>query len=779
MHGINFIQDLAVILVVAGVVGWVCQRVGLSVVVGFLGAGMIVGPYTPPFSLVSDAERIETLAQLGLVFLMFSIGMRLSLRKLRRLGLGLFLAAMGGAVLVYYLTRLLGAVVGWSSTESLFLAGMLMVSSSAIISKVLQETGATHERSGQLAMGISVLEDVVAVVMLTVLNSYVHLGGAQAQTPADSLAETLGMLAAFIALAGVGGLLLVPWLLRRMSISADEELQTLGIAALLFGLAFVAQRAGYSLALGAFLLGTIVAETAHRSQVERTFEGMRDIFTAVFFVAIGMQIDPHALLGELGLIVGVAAFTLVVRPIASSLALTSIGTPLKEALRTGVSVTAIGEFSFIIAQLGVGAAVVPRKFYPLAVGVSLVTTLVSPWLMRRSEAIADFLVERQPGWLADWLRYYHGRLERVQVRQRRNKLWQLSRKRFVQVGVEIMLVSGLLVFSEQMFAGVERWLGKNWLFPHGPEVVFWTLLCLVLIAPLVAIWRNISALALLYAQVSTAGMARSAKLAPAVEAGLKAIAGMMLLLWLAMLLPTEGTARWLLLGSAVVAGVAILLWRQRLIYWHSHLEVELQTVMNSAEHKMTGTSAPWLQSHEDWNLHIVDCVLPDLADAQGKKIAELDLRARSGCSVVGIERQGFMIPIPTPDAALYPRDRVLLMGTSEQIVAAKKILLTVSGRVAPESLFEEVQMQAIVVPEGSRAVGETLGAIGPAKNFGVQLAGVSRGGIRILNPGAEEKLNASDEVLALGTREQIREFREWLRERTEEEAAGEGGIGAG
>lgn len=776
MHGINFIQDLAVILVVAGVVGWICQRVGLSVVVGFLVAGMVVGPYTPPFAMVSDADRIETLAQLGLVFLMFSIGMRLSLRKLRRLGLGLFLAAMGGAVLVYYLTRLLGAAAGWSNTESLFLAGMLMVSSSAIISKILQETGSTHERSGQLAMGISVLEDVVAVVMLTVLNSYVHLGGGGAQSSADSLAETLGMLAAFIALAGVGGLLLVPWLLRRMSISADEELQTLGIAALLFGLAFVAQRAGYSLALGAFLLGTIVAETAHRNQVERTFEGMRDIFTAVFFVAIGMQIDPHALLREGWLIGAVAVFTLLVRPLASTVALTLIGTPLKEALRTGVSVTPIGEFSFIIAQLGVSAAVVPRKFYPLAVGVSLVTTLVAPWLMRRSEPIADFLVARQPRWLEDWLRYYHGRLERVLVRQRRNKLWQLSRKRFVQVGVEVMLVSGLLVFSEQMFAAVEGWLGRNWLFPHGPEVVFWTLLCLVLIAPLVAIWRNISALSLLYAQVSTAGLARSTRLAPAVEAALKVIAGVGMVLWLAMLLPTEGTARWLLLASALVAGVAILLLRSRLIYWHSHLEVELQSVMNSAEHKMTGTSAPWLQAHEDWNLHIVDCVLPDLADAQGRKIAELDLRARSGCSVVGIERQGFMIPIPPPDAALYPRDRVLLMGTTDQIAAAKKILLAVSGDAAADSLFEEVQMQAIVVPEWSRAVGQTLGVIGPAKNFGVQIAGVNRSGVRILNPGADEMLNATDEVLALGTREQIREFREWLRERPDE-LAGEETVG--
>ncbi len=773
MQGIHFIQDLAVILAAAGVVGWVSRRIGLSVVVGFLVAGMCVGPFSPVVALVSGLDRVGTLAQIGLVFLMFSIGMRLSLRKLRRMGPSLLIATLGSAVGMYYLSRLLGASLGWTSLQSLFLAGMLMVSSTAIIGKVLQETAATHERFGQLAMAITVLEDVVAVVMLTILNSYVQFGGA-GQASFGAIGETVGMMAAFVALAGVGGLLLVPWLLRRMSIAADEELQTLGIAALLFGLAFVAQRAGYSLALGAFLLGTIVAETAHRHQVERTFEGMRDVFSAVFFVAVGMQIDPRSLATEAGLIAMVAAFALVARPAASALALVVIGTPVKEALRAGLTVTPLGEFSFIIAQVGVAAAVLPAKFYPLAVGLSLTTTLAAPVLVRRSEGIAGFLEARQPRWLADWVRYYHGRLERMLARSRRNRLWQLSRKRFIQVGVELMLVSGVLIFSGQMLVAVERWLGPDWLFPHGPKILFWIALSLVLLAPLMAVWRNISALSLLYAQAATASRGRGGKVATAVEAALKGVAGVALFLWLVMLLPTDGTARLLLLASALVALAAVFLLRQRLIYWHSHLEVELQSVMNSAEHTMAGSAAPWLHPHEDWNLHIMDCVLPDLADAQGKRIAELDLRAKFGVSVVGIERQGFMIPLPTPDAVLYPRDRVLLMGTTEQVQAGKKLLAAMTGTGAMDSIFEEVQMQAMVVPEWSRAVERTLAEIAPAQIFGVQIAGVHRNGTRILNPGADEVLRAGDEVLTLGTLEPLREFKAWLRERPEEEAAGEG-----
>jgi Kef-type K+ transport systems, membrane components len=770
MDGIHFIRDLAVILMVAGAVGWVCKRAGLSVVAGFLLAGIVVGPHTQVFAIVVERANVEALAEMGLVFLMFAIGMRLSLRRLRRLGLSLVVATCGAAVGVYYLARVLGAGLDWSGTQTLFLAAMLMVSSSAIISKLLQEAAVTHERFGQVALGITVLEDVVAVVMLTLLNSIVQIGEAS-EAGVAPVWETVGMLVAFVVLAGVSGLLLVPWLLRRMSVVAAEELQTLGIAALLFGLAFVAQRAGYSLALGAFLLGTIVAETAHRHQVERTFEGMRDVFTAVFFVAIGMQIEPRALWENAGVIAGVSAFALVVRPLASALALTLIGTPVRDGLRAGLCVTPIGEFSFIIAQLGVSAAVLPEKFYPLAVGVSLITTLMGPVLVKRSEGIAEFVEARLPRWLMDWVRYYQGRLERLTARQRRSRLWQLSRKRFIQIGVEVALVSGVLVISGQILNALERRVGSDWLFPGGPEVMFWVALGVVLIAPLVAIWRNISALSLMFSQAATAGLRRGRKAAPTVEAALKAVAGVLLFLWLVALLPLEGTARLFLLASAVVAVGAILVLRQRLIYWHSHLEAELQTVMNSAESKMTDSSAPWLQRHEDWNVRILDCVLPDLADARGKTIAELNLRATTGCAIVGIDRQGYMIALPAAETVLYPRDRVLLMGTAEQVQMAKRLLLKVADVTVLESVFEEVQMQSIQVPRWSQAVGKAMSAIAPAATFGVQIAGLNRRGKRMLNPSAEETLQADDEVLVLGTPEQTNEFRVWLREKAEEAEA--------
>jgi CPA2 family monovalent cation:H+ antiporter-2 len=161
---------------------------------------------------------------------------------------------------------------------------------------------------------------------------------------------------------------------------------------------------------------------------------------------------------------------------------------------------------------------------------------------------------------------------------------------------------------------------------------------------------------------------------------------------------------------------------------------------------------------------MIDCTLPDLADCQGKRIADLDLRTRFGCSVVGIERQGFMIPLPTPDQVLYPRDKVLLLGTTDQVKAGREFLGGVSGSHAADSVFEEVRMEAMTLPGTSRAASRTLAELSPAQNHGVQIAGVHRGGLRILNPTAQETLRAGDEILVLGTPVDIAEFKQWVRE---------------
>jgi CPA2 family monovalent cation:H+ antiporter-2 len=221
MDGIGLIQDLAIVLLAAGLAGTLCRRLGLSVIVGYLLAGTIIGPYTPPFSFVQDVDRIQTLSQVGLVFLMFAIGLGLSISKLGRLGGATLLATGLGAFFMLLLTRALGAALGWSATQSLFVAAMFMVSSSAVIAKIVGELNLSHERTGQVALGVTVLEDIVAVIMLTILAS--HTGGGSG----EAVSTVLTTMSAFVVLLVGAGLLMVPRLMRRLETRADPELQTI------------------------------------------------------------------------------------------------------------------------------------------------------------------------------------------------------------------------------------------------------------------------------------------------------------------------------------------------------------------------------------------------------------------------------------------------------------------------------------------------------------------------------------------------------------------------
>lgn len=760
MQGIDFIQDLAVVMLVAGLVGWLCHRLGLSVIVGFLGAGMVIGPFTPPFSLVTDEVRIETLAQVGLVFLMFSIGMKLSLRKLRRLGWPLVVATFVTALVVYNLSRLAAPWFGMTGVSAVFFAAMIIVSSSAIISKVLQETGLGHEKAGQMAMGVTVLEDVVAVVSLALLNSVVLIGGMGGES---KVGETLGSLSAFVVLAVVVGLLAVPWLLRRLADSASEELQTLVVAGMMLGLALTAQRAGYSLAMGAFILGSIIAETPYRGQIERVFEGTRDMFSAVFFVSIGMQIDVRMLGDAWLLVLGTSVLALFARTLGGTCGMLITGVKLREALRVGLIVTPIGEFSFIIVQLGVAAGVVPERFQAVAVGLSLVTALAAPFLTRRSAAISDWVADKQPAWFEDWLAYYDRLLERLQLRQKKSIIWQVSRKRVIQITMEVLLVTGLLLFAEPMFEFVRQFLPGEALFAGAQGVIFWGALTIVVLLPLFAIWRNASALAMIYSELSTSGNPKAARLRPYMEAGFKILAAVIIFIWLSAIVPISGMGEWMPLLALVIAIGAVIMLRSKLIYWHSVLEVELQERLLQQGGKMDGTTPPILAAHGEWQLTLTECQVPDHADVRGRTLGEIGLRAKAGCTVARVERQGVVIETPPANFALYPRDRVLLLGNPDQTAAGKNVVMQVSDS-SGASEFDDVTMETVEIPPESLLVGQTLAALAPTKKTGVQVAGINRGGARILNPGGEEKLFANDEVLLLGTNDQIRAFETWTLE---------------
>lgn len=350
-------------------------------------------------------------------------------------------------------------------------------------------------------------------------------------------------------------------------------------------------------------------------------------------------------------------------------------------------------------------------------------------------------------------------------------LWKLCRRRVIQIVVELLFVAGLLASAERLQLLITRWL-------NGPGWLFWTALVAVAMVPLFAVWRNVSVLALMVAEFSTEGMAVDARdrLRSLIALGVRIVATVAMVTWVASFAPT-GAVRWALPASALVA-LAVFVWlRQRMIFWHSELEVGLQDVLGDAGVvRMSSTSVPWAgRQHEEWNLSVADCVIPDLAECSGRSLAQLGLRARFGCTVVGVERQGCMISLPGSGESLFPRDKVLLLGDPEHMVAAKAALGVVAATESSE--FDAVGLETILVPARSRAAGATLAELSPSAVHGVQLAGIGRGPLRILNPGPGERLQPGDKVLALGTPVKLRAFRAWVRDNQAQRISAGGGDG--
>ncbi len=751
MGELDLVQDLAVVTFSAGIAGFLCQKIGLSSIVGFLLAGLLIGPHTPPFSLVLHEERVEALSQLGLVFLMFSIGLELSLGKLRRMGIGIVVAVGLGSILVFNIVRSICPLLGVSSSESLFVAGMLVASSSAMIGKILPETGLIHQRAGNLAMSITVLEDLVAVVVLTFISSVAQLHrGTEAH-----LGQVLGILLVFVTVVVVVGLLLLPRSLQRLN-GAGTDLLTVTVVGLVLGIAVLAVKTGYSLALGAFLLGAIVAETPQRPIVERAMQGMRDVFIAVFFVSIGMLLNPVLLLKDWRLILSLGLLAILVRTFGVSASLLVTGTSARDSLRAALMVTPIGEFAFIIAQLGVSARLLSSDYYPIAVGVALFTALVSPILIRHSGPISDQWLKIQPPFFYNLLEVYQQFLISVGEHRRRSRVSALAMHTIVPLMISITFVAGilivapfLLVYWSQLFPPKSG----EWSF-H----LFWALIGVAAAAPTLGIWRRVAEF--LKGTVEIAfGSLNSVLLV-----SLDLAAAILLFACLWYLTPFIGASGSFFGAILCTAAVYALFFRRRLQTVQRRISAELAEAILSAEERRKLTHEAWLKDHQEWDLSLSEIRVPDSEAWFGKSLGDLALRTQFGCSVVGAKRRGYSVPGPGPDTELYPGDELLVLGTANQIQRVKAFFDSTPLRTESVDLLDEIRLESLEVPENSRLVGNALAELEIPRRTGVQIVGVARGDFRMLFPGPFQVLNAGDWLLVVGARDQIHRFREWILE---------------
>jgi CPA2 family monovalent cation:H+ antiporter-2 len=578
MHGIVFIQDLATVMLVAGLTTVIFQRLRQPVVLGYIIAGLLIGPHTLPVIFIHDEQTIRTLSELGMILLLFALGLEFSLKKLRAVGGAALVAAFSEIVLMVWIGYEIGRFFGWSAMDSIFLGAMLSISSTTIIMKALEDLGLKRERFAQLMFGILIVEDLLAIVLMALLTGIASTGGVEA----GQAFAAIGRLGLFMAVSLVVGLLLVPRVVDYIARVSRNDVLLVAVLGICFGFCLLVTEMGYSVALGAFMIGAIVAESDSVARVERIIMPVRDMFSAIFFVAIGMLIDP-ALLAQYAWPITIVTIAVVVgKVITCSFGSFVAGNDGRTSLRVGMGLAQIGEFSFVIASLGLTLKVTSNFLYPVAVAVSAITTFLTPYLMRTSDPLANFLGRKLPSRVTGVFGAYTEWMGSLGLQGQGAIVMKMIRRLVWHVIINTALV--VAVFIAAAFAYRRGFLHLDIVSTDATvqRSLAWSLAALVSLPMIVATYRKAEALGMLLAELSVPDRFGSrtyrirAILARIVPLMSMLIMGLLVAALASTILPPREVAGVLIL---VGIGLAWLLWRV-LVQVHARLQAALRDTLD-------------------------------------------------------------------------------------------------------------------------------------------------------------------------------------------------------
>lgn len=673
----GFLEDLALVLITGAVAAVVFQRLRLPIVLGYLLAGLVIGPHVP-LPLFADVESVSTLAELGITLLMFSIGLEFSLRKLIELGGGaVFIVALEVALL-FWLGFLAARAFGLGPEQSACIGAIVAIASTMVVAKTIG-VAKVDERVREFVFGILVVEDLVSMLILALLTALVSGAGLSAAAFASSAAR----LAAFLAVLVAGGLMSVPRLLRWVMVKGNREATLLAAIGVCFGFAMLAKLAGYSIALGAFIAGTLAAETGHARMLEPLIRPVRDMFAAVFFVATGMMIDPGAVLAYLPLAAALAV--VVVAGKLGGLALGGVlsGRGIGPSVRAALWLVPVGEYGFLVAAVGRGVEGRPGELHALAAALCVITVLVSPLLVARSERIALAIERRVSPRLAVFETLYGTWIEALRARRlegRRLRLGRIAALLVADGALIVAVVIGTSLWMDTLTAGLERGLGSSERVARGLLIVLAALACVPFCIGLARASRR---LALLLAEQALPGVPQGAldlavaprrSLAAAIQlAALLAVGAPVLAITQPFLPALSGIVAVVLVGA--VLGFAF---KRRVDDLDGHFRAGSQVVLEMLVRQGRGLEqvAQLLPG-----LGNVTAVSVDGAgDAVGRTLGDLDLHGRTGATVVCVTRGARGWITASDEQVLEAGDQVAVTGTEEEIALAQGLL----RRAGPE-----------------------------------------------------------------------------------------------
>ena len=733
----SLIEDLALVLVVAGVVTLVFKKLKQPLVLGYIVAGFLVSPHMPYTMSVVDKGDIHTWADIGVMFLLFSLGLDFSFKKILKMGMAPVIAALTIIFSMMTLGILVGHGFGWGKMDCIFLGGMLAMSSTTIIYKAFDDLGLRQQRFASLVMSVLILEDVLAIVMMVMLSA---IASGNDPDGGEMLGSVL-KIGFFLVLWFVVGIFLVPLFFRRTRKLMTSETMVIVALGLCCLMAVLSTKVGFSSAFGAFVMGSIIAETVEADKIIKLVEPVKNLFGAIFFVSVGMLVEPKVLV-DYAIPVLVLVLTILLGQVVFGTAGFMLrGQPLKNAMRCGFSMAQIGEFAFIIASLGLSLGVIGDFLYPVVVAVSVITTFLTPYMMRFAEPCYKHIEKTLP---RKWVRRMNHAGNAHQNSTEEENDWKvLLRKMLVNTVIYGILSTAVITLMLTFFLPFSRHA-----FGHWPGNAVCGLLTVLIISPFLRsmVMKNVHSDE--FRRLWTQSLLNRLPLIFTII--VRIVVAAMFIFYICNYLTRFKNALMI-----TIAGVALILMILSRSLKHRSIKLERLFIKNLRSReiaaRVSGERRPLFAGHLlDRDIHISDFEVPEDSTWVGRTLKDLQFRNRFGVHVSSILRGSQRINIPNGSNIIFPGDRISVIGNDEQLKVFSQAIGNELIPEDPEIEKREMKLRQFVLSSDTPFIGKTLAESGIRDQYGCMVVGVEEGQENLTMIDPQRKFEKGDIIWLVG-----------------------------
>ncbi|MFN0291285.1 cation:proton antiporter domain-containing protein [Pedobacter helvus] len=732
------ISDLGLILAAGGITTLLFKKIKQPLVLGYILAGIIVGPYLNFTPTVTDHKSITTWAEIGVIFLLFSLGLEFSFKKLAKVGGSAGITAVVDVFGMFALGYGTAWLLNWPTMDRFFLGGIMSISSTTIIMRAFDELNVKHKKFAGLVFGVLIVEDLFAILMLVLFSTL----AASSKFEGGEVLLSVLKLGFFLTLWFLAGIFLIPSFLKATKKLMNDETMLIVSLALCLTMVLLAVKVGFSPALGAFIMGSILAETTQAERIEHLTTSVKNLFAAIFFVSVGMMIDPQILIDQAVPVLVISASVILGKFLfAGSGALLS-GQPLKTSIQTGLSLTQIGEFSFIIATLGLSLKATSETLYPITIAVSALTTFTTPYMIKLADPMHRLFNKILPQRWINAIERYSTSAAGITTMPDWKILLRAYTINTITHGVIITAIVLLVSSYLHPFIVNNITNGIN-------GIIISIIISFLIMSPF--LWA-LSVRRIEKTAYSHLWLNKKYTRGPLIAIEVFRIAlGTFFVGFLIYQFFDTWTAASIAVGLIVLVMV---IFSRRLQSFYERMENRFFYNLNARE------AAKKQPEILPWDTHLLELTVAPESKLVGQTLVDLAVREKYGINIAMIERGKIMIPTPKRDERLYPNDKVLVIGTDDQLASVKHLFDRDQTEVDEDETFpkQDMALQKIVINSKSPVFGQTIRDSGIREKTQGLVVGIERNGQRILNPDSHMVFENEDIVWIVGNNKRIPEL---------------------